>query len=144
MVTIWSVFVCLSYVINLFVNLQILSGARHFPIRMEKSRCTNSNKKTTNSVLKTANLSLFSQGKKATRKRSALKKRANDSNNPEIIKLYKKQRNYAVTLSRKVKKEYFQKHMPHGASSKNFWKFCKPFFSNKTNNFDDKIMLMEN
>ena len=81
--------------------------------------------------------------RKAIMKRSALKKRANVSNNPEIIKLYKKQRNYVVNLSRKVKKEYFQKHMPHGASSKNFWKFCKPFFSNKTNNFDDKIILVE-
>ena len=37
-------------------------------------------------------------------KRSALKKRTNISNNPEIIILYKKQR--------KVKKEYFQRHMP--------------------------------
>ena len=43
---------------------------------------------------------------------SALKKRANISNNPEIIKLYKKQRNYVVNLSRKVKTEYFQKQMP--------------------------------
>ena len=76
-------------------------------------------------------------------KRSSLKKRANISNNTEIIKLYKKQRNYVVNLSRKVKKEYFQKHMPHGASSKSFWKFCKPFFSNKTNNFDVKIILVE-
>ena len=42
--------------------------------------------------------------RKATMKRSALKKRANVSNNPEIIKLYKKQRNYVVNLSRKVKK----------------------------------------
>ena len=75
--------------------------------------------------------------------RSALKKRVNISNNPEIIKLYKKQRNYVVNLRRKVKKKYFQKHMPHGASSKNFWKFCKPFFSNKTTNFDDKIILVE-
>ena len=33
--------------------------------------------------------------------------------------------------------------MPHGSSSKNFWKFCKPFFSNNANNFDDKIILME-
>ena len=33
--------------------------------------------------------------------------------------------------------------MPHGASSKNFWKFCKPFFSNKTTNFDDKIILVK-
>ena len=81
--------------------------------------------------------------RKAIMKQSALKKRANISNNPEIIKLYKKQRNYVVNLSRKVKTEYFQKHMPHGASSKNFWKFCKPFFSNKTTNFNDKIILVE-
>ena len=32
--------------------------------------------------------------------------------------------------------------MPQGASSKIFWTFCKPSFSNKTN-FDDKIMLVE-
>ena len=81
--------------------------------------------------------------RKTIMKRSALKKRANISNNPEIIKLYKKQRNYVVNLSRKVKTEYFQKHMPHGASTKNFWKFCKPFFSNKTTNFHDKIILVE-
>ena len=80
--------------------------------------------------------------KKAIIKRSTLKKRANISNNSEIIKLYKKQRDCVVNLSRKVK-EYFQKHMPHGASSRNFWKFCKPFFSNKANNFDDKIILLE-
>ena len=49
-----------------------------------------------------------------------MKKRANISNNPEIIKLYKKQRNYVVNLSRNVKKEYFQKHMLQGTSSKNF------------------------
>ena len=34
--------------------------------------------------------------RKAIMKRSALKKRANVSNNPEIIKLYKKQRNYLI------------------------------------------------
>ena len=68
--------------------------------------------------------------RKAIMKRSALKKRAIVSNNPEIIKLYKKQRNYVVNLRRKVKKKYFRKHMSHGASSKNFWKFCKPFISN--------------
>ena len=33
--------------------------------------------------------------------------------------------------------------MPQGASSKYFWKFCQPFFSNKTNNFDNKIILVE-
>ena len=81
--------------------------------------------------------------RKAIMKRSVLKKRAIISNNPEIIKLYKKQGNYVVNLSRKVKTEYFPKHMPHGASSEIFLKFCKPFFSNKTTNFDDKIILVE-
>ena len=31
----------------------------------------------------------------------------------------------------------------HGVSSKFFWKVCKPFFSNKATNFDDKIILLE-
>ena len=48
--------------------------------------------------------------RKAIMKRSALKKRTNISNNPEIIKLYKNKE--TVNLSRKVKKEYFQRHMP--------------------------------
>ena len=35
--------------------------------------------------------------------------------------------------------ECFQKHMSHGASSRNFWKFCKPFLSNKTINLTTKL-----
>ena len=62
-------------------------------------------------------------------KRSALKIRANISNNPEIIKLYKKQRNYNINLSRKVKLKYSQKHIPQDASSKNF---LKPLIANIT------------
>ena len=80
---------------------------------------------------------------KAMMKRSPLKKKANISNYAEIIKLYKKEINYVVNINRKIKKKYFRKHMPHGASPNNFWKFCKPFFLNKTNNFDDKIILVE-
>ena len=80
---------------------------------------------------------------KAIMKRSPLKKKANISNYAEIIKLYKKEINYVVNISRKIKKKYFRKHMPHGASPNNFWKFCKPLFLNKTNNFDDKIILVE-
>ena len=56
--------------------------------------------------------------RKAIMKRPSLKKRTNISNNPKIIKLYKKQRNYVVNLSRKVKTNNFLKHMPHGASFK--------------------------
>ena len=67
----------------------------------------------------------------AIMKRSALKKRANVSNKPEIIKSFEKQRNYVVHLSRKVKKEYFQKHMPHGTSSKLFGNFASHSFQIK-------------
>ena len=73
-------------------------------------------------------------------KRSALKIRANMSNNPEIIKLYKKQRNYNINLSRKVKLKYSQKHIPQDASLKSF---LKPFLSNKTTNFVGKIIRVE-
>ena len=58
--------------------------------------------------------------KKAVMNESALKKRANISNNLEIIKLYKKERNNVVNVSRKIKAESFEKHMPHGASPINF------------------------
>ena len=75
--------------------------------------------------------------------RSALKKKANNLNNLLAIKLYKKQRNYVVSLSRNIRKDYFQKHMPYGSSSKIFWKFCKPFFTNQITNFDNKILLVE-
>ena len=34
--------------------------------------------------------------------------------------------------------------MPHSLSSKNFWKFCKPFFTNQITSFDGKILLVEN
>ena len=56
--------------------------------------------------------------------------------------MQKKQRNYVFNFGRKVKTEYFQKYIPRGTSSKNFRTFCKPFFTNKTRNFDDKIMLV--
>ena len=82
--------------------------------------------------------------REAIMRRFALKKNASNLNDPLAIKLYKKQRNYLVNLCRKVKKDYFHKHMPHGSFSKKFWKFCKPFFTNQITNFDDKIMLVEN
>ena len=77
-------------------------------------------------------------------KQSTLKKMSNNSNNPEIRKLYEKQRSYVVNLSRKVNTESFKKHMQYATSSKRFWKFCKPFFSNKTVFFDDTFILVEN
>ena len=50
---------------------------------------------------------------------------------------------FVETIGRTVKTEYLQKHMPHGASSKNFWKFCKLFFLNKTTDFNKKSILVE-
>ena len=47
-------------------------------------------------------------------RRSALKIKANNLNDPLTIKLYKKQKKYLVNHSRKVKKDYFQKCMRHG------------------------------
>ena len=82
--------------------------------------------------------------RKAIMRTSASKKKANNLNDPLSIKLYKKQRDYVVNLSRKVKKDYFQKHMPNGSSSKNFWKFRKLLFTNQITNFVDKIMVVEN
>ena len=67
-------------------------------------------------------------------KQSPSKKKANISNKPEITNLFEKKRNYVVNLSKKVKTEYFQKHMPQ---------FYKALFSNKTTNFDVKIILVE-
>ena len=52
-------------------------------------------------------------------RRSALKK---NLSYPLAIKLFKKRKNYI--------KDYFQKHMPHGSSSKNFWKLCKALCTN--------------
>ena len=82
--------------------------------------------------------------RKAILRSSALKKKANNLNDPLAIKQYKKQRNYVVNRSPKVKKHYFQKHMPRGLTSEKFWKFCKPFFTNQITTFDYKIMLVEN
>ena len=74
--------------------------------------------------------------RKAIMRRSTLKKKADNLDDPLAIKLYIKQRNYVVNRGRKVKKDYFQKHMPHGSSSKNF--------TNQITNFGNKIMLVEN
>lgn len=33
--------------------------------------------------------------------------------------------------------------MPYGSACKNFWKFCKAVLTNKTTNFDNKLMFVE-
>ena len=73
-----------------------------------------------------------------------MKKKANISNILEIIKLFKKQKNYVVNLSRKVKAKYFQNHTPHSVSSEYFWKFTNRSFQIKRkfwrqNNKEEKV-----
>ena len=106
--------------------------------------------------------------------RSALKKKGNNLNDPLSTKLYKKQSNYADNLSQKVKKDfrnichmdhapkrlfseiyatwtilqkdYFQKYMPHGPSSKKtiFRNICHMDHSPKTfGNFADLSLLIK-
>ena len=61
----------------------------------------------------------------------------------ENIKNYNKQRNYCVTLLRKVKKEYYDSQdEKHVTDNKTFWKTVKPFLSDKTVN-SPKITLVE-
>ena len=61
----------------------------------------------------------------------------------ENRKNYNKQRNYCVTLSKKVKKEYYDSLVEkHVTNNKTFWKAVKPFLSDKTVN-SPKITLVE-
>ena len=56
---------------------------------------------------------------------------------------YNKQRNYCVSLIRKTKQEYYN-NLDHRkvADNKSFWKYIKPYFSNKSSN-SNKITLVE-
>ena len=56
---------------------------------------------------------------------------------------YNKQRNYCVDLIRKTNQQYYN-NLDHKsvADNKSFWKNIKPYFSDKSLNFN-KIMLVE-
>jgi len=57
---------------------------------------------------------------------------------------YNKQRNYCVSLTRKIKKDYYSTlDEKNVMDNKQFWKTVKPFLSDKTTN-DNKIILVEN
>ena len=65
-------------------------------------------------------------------------------NRPEDSKRkYTKQRNYCVSLLRKVKDEYYSNlNEKDVTDNKMFWKIVKPFFSDKVTSFE-KITLIE-
>ena len=57
------------------------------------------------------------------------------SNQPDVTKLYKKQRYYVFILTREVKKEYFEKHIPHDSPYKIFGNFIVKLVGNKKTSF---------
>ena len=82
--------------------------------------------------------------RKEIMKRSKLKNKYNKKRNYENWSLYKKQRNYCVSLLRKTKKAYFEKlNLKEIGDNKAFWKTVRPYFSDKDNKYS-KITLVEN
>ena len=80
--------------------------------------------------------------RKAIKKRSQLKNKANKTKTLEDITKYKKQRNLVVKLNRESKTKYFD-NIQTSKNSKPFWDKCKPYFSNKHAHGDSKIILIE-
>jgi len=79
--------------------------------------------------------------RKAIMLRSRLKNIANMSNQHEDRAKYCAQRNLVVKLNRKAKASYFRS--AEIKEGKNFWKTCKPFFSEKSVTDDSRILLLE-
>ena len=77
--------------------------------------------------------------------RSRLKNKANKSGKEEDLKAYKKQRNLVLKLNRKAKKNFLKSCIStnYEMKSKNFWKLCKPFFTEKGSQYNQNIMLTE-
>ena len=76
-------------------------------------------------------------------KRSNLKNKANKSGKIEDKKRYKVQQNVVTKLNKKIKKAYFKEKLPNGKDLKDFWNFCKPYFTSKGVCNDEKIILVE-
>ena len=77
--------------------------------------------------------------------RSRLKNKYNKSKSEEDLNAYKRQRNHIVSLNRKQKKLFFKNlSFQKRNNSKDFWNYCKPYFSNKATLFEEKITLFEN
>ena len=73
--------------------------------------------------------------RKAIMKRSQLKNRYNKNHNYENWYLYKKQRNFCVSLLRKTKRNYFKNVKTQDIKdNKKFWKTIRPYFSDKEYN----------
>ena len=81
--------------------------------------------------------------RKAIMKRSQLKNTYNKNHNYENWYLYKKQRNFCVSLLRKTKRNYFKNvKIQDITDNKKFWKTIRPYFSDKGYN-QTKITIVE-
>ena len=76
-------------------------------------------------------------------KRSRLKNKANKSGKEEDKRLYNIQRNKISKLNNKLKKTCFKEKFPKGKNVKDFWNYCKPYFTKKGICNDDIIILVE-
>ena len=79
----------------------------------------------------------------AIMKRLQLKNKANKARNTTDILNHKKQRKYVVKLNNQCKKDHCDR-LNLERYSKQFWKSCKPYFSNKHSFGDSKIALSKN
>ena len=63
-------------------------------------------------------------------KRSKFKNKANKSGKEEDKNLYNIQRNKVSRLNNKLKKKtYFKENLPKGNNLKDFWNYCKRYFT---------------
>ena len=81
--------------------------------------------------------------RKVIMKRSQLKNRYNKNRNYENSYLYKKQRNFCVSLLRIAKRNYFKNgKIQDITDNKKFWKTIRSYFSDKGYN-QTKITIVE-
>ena len=81
---------------------------------------------------------------KILKKQSKFKNNFNKNRNNEKWFRYNTQRNYCVTLLRKLKKPYFRNtNISNVSDNKSFWKSIKPYFSTKRSS-SNKITPVEN
>ena len=81
--------------------------------------------------------------RKAIMKRSQLKNRYNKNHNYENWYLYKKQRNFCVSLLRKTKRNYFKNvKIQDITDNKKFWKTIRSYFSDRVYN-QTKITIVK-
>ena len=88
-------------------------------------------------------LHITSHLRKAIMKRSRYKNKANEIGKPADKTDYKTQRNLVIKLNKEPKKSFLKKQITENATNKtkNVWKLCKPFFTEKGFHYKQKFTL---